>query len=194
MDTQFVQNTKHISFDTYLSELKLKCKGVHPPTARCNYCTPLTEISYKVKTDCKNHAPFPQAMCNKCLPPSILLKRQEYRHVDFVEILNTQEIGKLVQYWTQKDFSEQRMAYLYGYYAEDPNYKEGVRAIVEALYEPPQIGDYNDVTVKPDDKEVNANLIANALGLEKIGWIFTTLEEETGVFLTARQFIKAAEY
>ena len=29
------------------------------------------------------------------------------------------------------------MGFLYGYYAEDPNYKNGVRAIVEAIYEPP---------------------------------------------------------
>jgi nuclear protein localization protein 4 homolog len=29
------------------------------------------------------------------------------------------------------------MGWIYGYYAEDPNYKNGVRAIVEALYEPP---------------------------------------------------------
>jgi len=29
------------------------------------------------------------------------------------------------------------MGFLYGYYAEDPNYKGGVRAIIEAIYEPP---------------------------------------------------------
>ena len=33
------------------------------------------------------------------------------------------------------------MAYLYGYYSEDPNYPEGVRVNIEALYEPPQFGD-----------------------------------------------------
>lgn len=29
------------------------------------------------------------------------------------------------------------MGFLYGYYAADPNYQNGVRAIVEAIYEPP---------------------------------------------------------
>jgi len=29
------------------------------------------------------------------------------------------------------------MGWIYGYYSEDPNYKDGVRAIVEAIYEPP---------------------------------------------------------
>ena len=34
---------------------------------------------------------------------------------------------------------------MYGYYAEDPDYKQGVRAIVEAIYEPPQIGNISGV-------------------------------------------------
>jgi nuclear protein localization family protein 4 len=32
--------------------------------------------------------------------------------------------------------AEQRIGYLYGYFAEDPHYKGGIRAIVEAIYEP----------------------------------------------------------
>jgi hypothetical protein len=31
---------------------------------------------------------------------------------------------------------EQRRAWLYGYYSEDPNYPEGVRVNIEAIYEP----------------------------------------------------------
>jgi hypothetical protein len=30
--------------------------------------------------------------------------------------------------------AEMRIAYIYGYYAEDPFYKNGIRAIAEALY------------------------------------------------------------
>jgi hypothetical protein len=33
------------------------------------------------------------------------------------------------------------MGYLYGYYSEDPNFPDGVRVNVEAIYEPPQIGE-----------------------------------------------------
>lgn len=68
------------------------------------------------------------------------------------------------------------MAYIYGYYAEDPNYKGGVRAIVETLYTPPQQADYNDFILLPDPNEKKVNRIAEAMGLERIGWIFTTME------------------
>lgn len=44
-------------------------------------------MSYKVKRDCKNHAPFPKSMCAHCIPPSITLKRQAYRHIDFCRYL-----------------------------------------------------------------------------------------------------------
>jgi hypothetical protein len=37
------------------------------------------------------------------------------------------------------------MAWLYGYYSEDPNYPEGVRVNVEAIYEPKQEGEMNAV-------------------------------------------------
>ena len=42
------------------------------------------------------------------------------------------------------------MAWLYGYYSEDPNYPEGVRVNVEAVYEPPQIGEINGVQTLDD--------------------------------------------
>jgi nuclear protein localization family protein 4 len=42
------------------------------------------------------------------------------------------------------------MGWLYGYYSEDPNYPEGVRVNVEAIYEPPQIGEIDDVMILED--------------------------------------------
>lgn len=70
-----ISNIKHLSFDQYLENAKVKCRGQHQPDAKCNNCLAPTAISYKVKRDCKNHAPWPLAMCNACLPPSVVLKR-----------------------------------------------------------------------------------------------------------------------
>lgn len=83
-------------------------------------------------------------MCNKCIPPSVVVKRQEYRHVDYVEFMNIEQISNFIKFWVQKKhMAEQRVGFLYGYYAEDPHYKGGIRVIVEAIYEPKQKGTYS---------------------------------------------------
>ena len=47
----------------------------------------------------------------------------------------------------------QRVGFLYGYYSEDPNYPEGVRVNIEAIYEPPQDGDINGFHILEDPAE-----------------------------------------
>lgn len=128
---------KHESFEAFLSDLKSKCKGKHQPDQKCQNCVPFSQFSYKVNYKCPNHKPFPEGMCNKCLPPAVILKRQSYRHVDYVSFMNFTEMSSFVNYWQQSSgCMEQRMAWLYGYYSEDPNYPEGVRVNIEAIYEP----------------------------------------------------------
>jgi nuclear protein localization family protein 4 len=83
-------------------------------------------------------------MCNKCVPPNVIVKRQEFRHVDYVQFMNIGQIQNFVSYWLPRSHETQRVGYLYGYYAEDPSYKGGIRVIVEALYEPKQKGTYSD--------------------------------------------------
>ena len=75
------------------------------------------------------------------------------------------------------------MAWIYGYYSEDPNYPEGVRINVEALYEPRQIGEINGVEPLEDPWKVKADMIAEALSFEKCGWIFTSINHDA--FLTS---------
>lgn len=70
------------------------------------------------------------------------------------------------------------MGWIYGYYAEDPHYKNGVRAVVEALYEPPQDGDYNSVKEKADKDEKLVERIAEGFNLERIGWYYTTISQD----------------
>lgn len=55
------------------------------------------------------------------------------------------------------------MAWLYGYYSEDPNYPNGVRVNVEALYEPPQIGEINGVEPLEDKQQSRVDMIAESL-------------------------------
>jgi len=82
------------------------------------------------------------------------------------------------------------MAWLYGYYSEDPNYPEGVRVNVEAIYEPPQMGEINGVEPLHDKKENDVNMIAGALTLERVGWIFTSINHDA--FLTSSEIRKIA--
>ena len=84
------------------------------------------------------------------------------------------------------------MAWLYGYYSEDPNFPEGVRVNIEAVYEPPQVGEINGVESLEDPYETRVDMIAEALSLEKVGWIFTSINQET--FLTAQEIRKVASY
>lgn len=86
---------------------------------------------------------------------------------------------------------EQRVAYLYGYYSEDPNYPEGVRANVEAIYDPAQVGAMEGFTLLQDEKEIYVNMIAESLSLEKIGWVYTSLNHES--FLTPKEIREIAQ-
>ena len=76
------------------------------------------------------------------------------------------------------------MGYLYGYYSEDPNFPDGVRVNVEAIYEPPQVGDINGATPLEDPFRPKVDMIAAGLSLERVGHIFTTLNKDK-VFMTS---------
>lgn len=49
------------------------------------------------------------------------MKRQVYRHVDFVQFMNKSEIDRFVMDWNKSNQMKQKVGYMYGYYAEDPN-------------------------------------------------------------------------
>ena len=76
------------------------------------------------------------------------------------------------------------MGYLYGYYSEDPNFPDGVRVNVEAIYEPPQIGSIDGAQPLDDPLRSKADMIAESLSLERVGYIFTTLNKDK-VFMTS---------
>lgn len=57
---------------------------------------------------------------------------------------------------------------------KDVNYEEGTRAVLEGIYEPPQemIGEI--AQFKDDPNHVRVDKMAEAMGLERIGWVFTS--------------------
>jgi nuclear protein localization family protein 4 len=64
--------------------------------------------------------------------------------------MNFTEMASFVNHWESNNCMEQKMAWLYGYYSEDPNFPEGVRVNIEAVYEPPQMGEINGVEALDD--------------------------------------------
>ena len=83
--------------------------------------------------------------------------------------MNIEELQGFVTYWQGKGCMEQRVGYLYGYYAQDPNYPDGIRAVIEAIYEPQQIGDLNGFQVLHDEGENTANYLADMMRIHRIG-------------------------
>ena len=130
----------------------------------------LNQLNYKMNLECKKHLPFPKAMCNMCMPSAAIINSQPYRHVDYAEFMGSKEISRFIDIWVSKSFSEQRFGWLYGYYAEDPNYKGGVRAIIETIYEPPQKGYIQGFELLEDPFDGKIDQLAEFLGLERIGW------------------------
>jgi len=111
------------------------------------------------------------------LPPSMSIKQQPYRHVDTLSVINVPEMENFIGYWQGHllEMGMQRLGWMYGYYLEDNNYDEGCRAVLEGIYEPPQEMSGEMAQHKEDPRKAVVDRVAEACGLECIGWTFTTL-------------------
>ena len=80
-----------------------------------------------------------------------------------------------------------------------------MKAVVCAIYEPPQESSKDHLRLLPDPKETVVEDIAAGLGLRRVGWIFTDLVPMAGGkvrqfrgadthFLSAQEIITAARY
>ncbi|XP_043262002.1 nuclear protein localization protein 4 homolog [Colletes gigas] len=159
------QNIKHLSFHSYLRKLTA---GVD----RGKFIQ-LDDISCRIKTGCKDHPPWPRGICSKCQPNSITLNRQTYRHVDNVMFENPSLVERFLNYW--RNTGHQRIGYLYGRYEIHTDVPLGIRAVVAAIYEPPQESEKDTIRLLPDEKEALVDELAHLLNLKKVGWIFTDL-------------------
>jgi nuclear protein localization family protein 4 len=173
---------KHLSYHAYLHKIAPKSSVVSAAAA----LPPLDPLDYKVKVPCPNggHAPWPAGICTACQPSAITLQSQPFRMVDHLEIASMDIVDRFLHAWRRTGL--QRFGWLIGRYEPYEKVPMGVKAVVEAIYEPPQEGELDGLTLDfPWKEETHIRDLAKAAStpLTIVGYIFTdldpTLEDRT---------------
>uniref|UniRef100_G3MM79 Nuclear protein localization protein 4 homolog n=1 Tax=Amblyomma maculatum TaxID=34609 RepID=G3MM79_AMBMU len=162
------QKIKHLSFHSYLRKIT---GGLDKGKFAA-----LENISCKLRSGCRDHAPWPRGICTKCQPNALTLNRQVYRHVDSVMFENPSIVEHFLNFW--RETMHQRIGFLYGRYEHHKDVPLGIRATVAAIYEPPQDSTPDSIKLLPDEKQPLVDELASRLGLVRVGWIFTDLVPE----------------
>jgi len=167
-DEQYLkeQNIKFMSFHSYLRKQSAGLsKGKFAP---------LRNTTCKVVHSSRcEHDPYPKGICGKCQPSAITLNQQRWRHTDSVVFENSQLVDRFIQYW--RESGNQRAGWMYGRYEQHTDVPLGIKAVVCAIYEPPQESSKDTLKILPDPNEEVVEEAAAKLGLRKVGWIFTDL-------------------
>ncbi|GAA5823532.1 hypothetical protein JCM11251_000669 [Rhodosporidiobolus azoricus] len=167
---------KHLSYHAYLKKLHASI----PTSAQSStYIPPLSTESYRVAVPCSSgsHPSWPAGICTKCQPSAVTLSRQTYRMIDHVEFASPDLINGLLSFWRKT--ATQRFGYLLGSYAPYDKVPMGVKAVVEAIHEPPQEPHTDGITVGfPWEEEEKVVALAAACGLQVVGVIFTDLTQD----------------
>ncbi|KAH8835856.1 NPL4 family-domain-containing protein [Flagelloscypha sp. PMI_526] len=167
---------KHLSFHAYVK--KLTPKSSNSSTASL---PPLDPPSFRVKTPCPTgaHAPWPEGICSTCQPSAITLQPQQFRMVDHLEISSENIIERFLHSWRRTGV--QRFGWLIGHYQPYEKVPMGLKAVVEAIYEPPQEGEIDGLTLGlpwEDEQRIRdlASTASQPLGI--VGYIFTDLQPD----------------
>lgn len=169
-------NIKHTSFHAYLKQLN---EVTNKKSSGSSYIHPLSEPSYKINLNCPSgHEPWPKGICSKCQPSAVTLQQQSFRMVDHVEFQQSELVNQFIESW--RTTGMQRFAYLYGYYTEYDNVPLGIKAVVEAIWEPSQHDEQDGLTMDMTHVKEEVALVdklAGDMGLMKVGMIFTDLTD-----------------